>query len=111
MSKKFTFPVGYHDFHKEQIFNFQLNRWYSFGYARFEDMQEAGGKIGSFADWKREMTQLAEKAVNGGVSCGWQEERHHRHVRGIRFVYRGVLLLDKILCRPRLQGDCLRRSG
>ena len=63
MSKKFTFPVGYHDFHKDQLFNFQLNRWYSFGYARFEDMQEAGGRIESFADWKREMTQLAEKAV------------------------------------------------
>src|SRR4030042_6134002 len=63
MSKKFTFPVGYHDFHKDQVFNFQLNRWYSFGYARFEDMQEAGGRIESFADWKREMTRLAEKAV------------------------------------------------
>lgn len=65
MSKsKFTFPVGYHDFHKDQVFNFQLNRWYSFGYARFEDMQEAGQKIENFADWKRELTQLAEKAVS-----------------------------------------------
>ncbi|MBC8274782.1 MAG: alpha/beta fold hydrolase [Chloroflexi bacterium] len=65
MSKsKFTFPVGYHDFHKDQLFNFQLNRWYSFGYARLEDMQEAGQKIENFADWKRELTQLAKKAVS-----------------------------------------------
>ena len=26
---KFTFLVGYLDFHKDQAFNFQLNRWYS----------------------------------------------------------------------------------
>jgi len=25
----FTFPVGYHRFHKDQVFNFQLNRWHS----------------------------------------------------------------------------------
>ena len=65
MSKsKFTFPVGYHDFHKDQVFNFQLNRWYSFGYAKFEDMQKVGRKIENFADWKRELTKLAEKAVS-----------------------------------------------
>ena len=39
---KFTFPVGYHEFHKVHAFNFQLNRWYSMGYAKFEDMKEAG---------------------------------------------------------------------
>ena len=61
---KFTFPVGYHDFHKDQVFNFQLNRWYSFGYARFEDMQEAGMKIKNFSDWKMVLTQLAEKAAS-----------------------------------------------
>jgi hypothetical protein len=42
---KFAFPVGYHDFHKDPAFNFQLNRWYTMGYARFEDMKEAGQKI------------------------------------------------------------------
>jgi pimeloyl-ACP methyl ester carboxylesterase len=65
MSKtEFTFPVGYHSFHKDQVFNFQMNRWYSFGYSRFEDMQEAGWKIHSFVDWKKEMVALAEKAVS-----------------------------------------------
>ncbi|MFH0777806.1 MAG: alpha/beta fold hydrolase [Candidatus Eisenbacteria bacterium] len=59
----FTFPVGYHAFHKKQLFNYQLNRWYSLGYARFEDMKEAGEKIATFEDWKVEMLRLAEKAL------------------------------------------------
>ncbi len=63
---KFTFPVGYHEFHKDQAFNFQLNRWYSFGYARFEDMAEAGQKINSFEEWKIEMLRLADIAVFEG---------------------------------------------
>lgn len=61
---RFTFPVGYQEFHKEQLFNYQLNRWYSFGYARLEDMQEAGKKIRTFKDWKTEMLRLAEEAVS-----------------------------------------------
>jgi pimeloyl-ACP methyl ester carboxylesterase len=63
-NRKFTFPVGYHEFHKNQVFNFQLNRWYSLGYARFEDMKKAGQKIETFTDWKAEMLTLAEKAVS-----------------------------------------------
>ncbi|HAL55448.1 MAG TPA: alpha/beta hydrolase [Bacteroidetes bacterium] len=59
----FEFPVGYHRFHKDQLFNFQLNRWYSLGYARREDMESAGRTIKTFADWKREMLLLAETAV------------------------------------------------
>jgi alpha-beta hydrolase superfamily lysophospholipase len=67
MSKtKFTFPVKYHEFHKDQGINFQLNRYYSFGYARFEDMKEAGQKINTFREWKIEMLKLAEKAVSEG---------------------------------------------
>jgi len=62
-TNKFEFPIGYHKFHKKQLFNFQLNRWYSFGYARFEDFIEAGKHIDSFDDWKKEMLKLAEKAV------------------------------------------------
>jgi hypothetical protein len=58
------FPIGYHRFHKKQLFNFQLNRWYSLGYARLEDMEEAGKRIRSFSDWKIEMLKLAEKAVS-----------------------------------------------
>lgn len=60
---KFEFPVQYHKFHKDQIFNFQLNRWYSLGYTRFEDMIEAGQRVKSFKNWKTEMLRLAKKAV------------------------------------------------
>ena len=64
LKNEFTFPVGYHTFHKDQLFNFQLNRWFSLGYARLEDMEVAGLKIKSFKDWKLEMLKLAEKAVS-----------------------------------------------
>jgi pimeloyl-ACP methyl ester carboxylesterase len=60
----FAFPVGYHEFHKNQVFNFQLNRWHSLGYIRFEDARDAGRKIETFEDWKREMVKLAEDAVS-----------------------------------------------
>ena len=60
---KFTFPVGYHKFHKDQLFNFQLNRWHSLGYTRIEDMEEAGKKIKNFENWKDVMFEMAEIAV------------------------------------------------
>jgi pimeloyl-ACP methyl ester carboxylesterase len=60
----FTFPVGYHRFHKDQLFNFQLNRPYSLGYARIEDLEEAGKRIGTFAHWKAETLRLAAKALS-----------------------------------------------
>jgi len=64
IKQEFIFPVGYEKFHKKQLFNFQLNRPFSFGYARFEDLKEVGSRIKSFKDWKREMLKLAEKAVS-----------------------------------------------
>lgn len=64
--QEFIFPVGYEKFHKKQLFNFQLNRPYSFGYARFEDLKEVGQKIKTFTNWKNEMLLLAEKAISEG---------------------------------------------
>jgi len=58
------FPVGYHEFNKHKAFNFQLNRWYSMGYARFEDVKTAGNRIHSFDNWKIEMLSLADLAVS-----------------------------------------------
>ena len=67
MSKNtFTFPVGYHEFNKDKGINFQLNRYYSMGNATFEDMEKAGQKISSFADWQTEMLKLAETAISDG---------------------------------------------
>ena len=59
---KFDFPVGYQAFHKEQVFNFQLNRWYSLGYAKYDDLADVAAKIKSFDDWKTELIKLAQKA-------------------------------------------------
>jgi pimeloyl-ACP methyl ester carboxylesterase len=61
---EFKFPIGYHQFHRKQLFNFQMNRWYSLGYTRSVDMEAVGKKIKTFNDWKREMLLLAEKAVS-----------------------------------------------
>ncbi len=61
--KKFDFPVGYHDFHKEKIMNFQLNRWYSLGYTDLNETIDVAKRIQKFEDWKREMVQLAKIAL------------------------------------------------
>ena len=58
----YDLPVGYFNFHKKQVYNFQFNRWHSFGFARFEDMKKAGEKINNFSDWKPVMVELAQKA-------------------------------------------------
>jgi len=63
----FTFPVGYHKFHKKQVYNFQLNRFYSIGYARFEDMVEIGKNIKKYEDWKPEMVRMADRALRAGA--------------------------------------------
>lgn len=62
----FTFPVGYHDLHKIKIIDFQLNRWYSLGYSRLKDMEEAAANIKDLSDWKEEMVRLADKALSEG---------------------------------------------
>jgi len=59
-------PVGYHPFHKKQVYNFQFNRWHSLGFARFEDMKEAGERIHNFSDWKTIMVELAHRAESEG---------------------------------------------
>ncbi|MEW6758984.1 MAG: alpha/beta fold hydrolase [Acidobacteriota bacterium] len=62
----FVFPVGYQRFHRDQLFNFQLNRPYSLGYARLEDLTAAGQRIATFAQWKTEMLGLATEAISEG---------------------------------------------
>ena len=59
---EFSFPVGYHQFHTVKIINFQLNRWHSLGYARFEDLLQAAQRIRTLDDWKGVMVSLAQEA-------------------------------------------------
>lgn len=61
-----VFPVGYHHFHKNQAYNYQLNRWHSLGFINYEDIRAIGSKIRTFEDWKTEMIKLAEKAETEG---------------------------------------------
>ena len=59
--------MGYHNFHKRQVYNFQLNRWHSLGYTSFEDCVEAGANVRTFADWKREMIRLGDNSASDGL--------------------------------------------
>jgi len=60
---KLEFPVGYYKFHKKQLYNFQLNRWHSFGFLPFDELTEVGKKISDFKSWKTEMKKLAENSL------------------------------------------------
>ncbi|MBZ0302782.1 MAG: alpha/beta hydrolase [Anaerolineae bacterium] len=62
--KTFELPVGYHRMHPTKIIDFQLNRWYSLGYARLEDMQDAAAHLKGLSDWKDEMIRQADKALD-----------------------------------------------
>lgn len=68
MSKEndFELPIGYFTFHTKQLYNFQFNRWYSLGFASYDDMMEAGTHIKTFSDWKQVLLDLAEKAEKEG---------------------------------------------
>jgi pimeloyl-ACP methyl ester carboxylesterase len=59
-------PIGFHKFHKNKFLNYQLNRWYSLGYARLEDIQQIGGKIKTFDDYINEFRIASDTAKNEG---------------------------------------------
>lgn len=59
-------PVGYHRFARSRFVNYQLNRWYSLGFTRFEDVAEAGRQIRSFDDNTRIFMALASAAEADG---------------------------------------------
>lgn len=62
----FEFPVGYRRFHPKQLYNFQLNRWYSLGYLSLEAMTAAGRSIKDFPSWRSEMRALGDAALDSG---------------------------------------------
>lgn len=61
-----TFPVGFIEFHPNNVINFQMNRLYSSGYLDRDALIEAGKKIQNFNDWTKEFCVLAEDAHNKG---------------------------------------------
>ena len=56
-------PIGYYKFHKNKFLNYQLNRWYSLGYSRKEDIEQIGKKISSFEDYISEFQKASEIAA------------------------------------------------
>jgi len=58
------FPVGFHKLHSNKLFSFTMNRWLAIGYARLEDMIEAGKNIKKYEDWKPVMVNIADKALS-----------------------------------------------
>ena len=56
-------PIGYHKFHKNKFLNYQLNRWYSLGYSRLEDIQYIGSRIRTFEDYVEEFQKAYKVAV------------------------------------------------
>ena len=51
-SEHFAFPVGYHRFHTDQVFNYQVNRWHSLGYLAYDHLKTVGASIHKFIDWQ-----------------------------------------------------------
>jgi len=51
----FSYPVGYNQFNRTKIMNYQLNRWHSCNYIPIEDCIEAGARIKTLDDFEPEM--------------------------------------------------------
>ncbi len=61
-----NFPVGYHDFHKDTVFNFQLNRFYSFGCLSYDTVAEIGKELTDFESWSKSFLGRVESFHNNG---------------------------------------------
>lgn len=62
----YQLTAGTYQFHKEPNFNYQMNRWLTFGNIPEEEIRQAANRITDLADWKREFTLLAQKANQEG---------------------------------------------
>ncbi len=59
-------PIGYEKFHRNKFLNYQLNRWYSLGYARKEDIKKIAEKIRTFDDYINEFKTASDIALKEG---------------------------------------------
>ncbi|MDH5654959.1 MAG: alpha/beta hydrolase [Spirochaetia bacterium] len=105
---EFTFPVGYETFHENESLNFLLNRTYSMGYARKEDMVLLGKRLGDRDQWQSEMIKAAEEALadNRILNAAfyyriaefytpWEDpDKDKLHHLFIKYFYRGVDTTD-----------------
>lgn len=63
---KTALPVGFHQFHPNKFYNYQLNRWHSEGYTRPEDLKKAAAVIKTNKDYKKAFVALAQEASANG---------------------------------------------
>lgn len=63
---RFDFPIGYESFSEDDGRNFLLNRTYSLGYGRYEDLVAVGAVNGSAAEWTEEMSAFGDSALAEG---------------------------------------------
>ena len=61
-----TFPVGFERFHPDKVYNFQLNRWYTFGFIDHDRTIQIGRDIDSFDSWHTVWLANAERARSEG---------------------------------------------
>lgn len=61
-----TFPVGFHQFHKDEGINFQLNRFYSSGIISYDEIMDIGRRVTGFESWIELFLDLAQKAQADG---------------------------------------------
>jgi len=61
-----NFPVGFHDFHKDTVFNFQLNRFYNFGSLSYDVVAEIGKEVTDFESWPKSFLSRAQSFYNNG---------------------------------------------
>lgn len=61
-----TLPVGFERFHRRRFVNYQLNRAYSLGYARAEDLHRAAERVRSRDDCVRVFDDLSSQAAAKG---------------------------------------------
>lgn len=61
-----NFPVGFYDFHKDTAFNFQLNRFYSFGCLSYDTIAEISKELTDFDSWFQSFSSRVETFHNNG---------------------------------------------
>jgi pimeloyl-ACP methyl ester carboxylesterase len=63
---KAEMPIGLREFHRDRFINLQINRWYSLGFTRLQDLQKVAAGIKTFDDYIHGFVSLAEKAEDEG---------------------------------------------
>ncbi len=73
-------PAEYVDFHENESFNFQLNRFYSQGVFSKDELMETARRIDGFESWIRIFIELGEKAESEALHLGEKDKIDANHL-------------------------------